>query len=96
MMGGDGVLQTIECEKSQFAPVMFRLLQSRREFLLGSGDPVNYRMWTALAPSVMEGLSSSEMPPLPSSVDNFILAYRFSDARDDENHGSGLCPVIPS
>ena len=95
-MGDDGVRRTIPCRKSQFAPVMLQMLQSRREFLLGSGDLVNYRMWTALTPSVMQGLISNDMPALPSSVEEFISAYRFSDARDEENHGSGLCPITLS
>ena len=95
-MGDDGVSRTIPCRKNEFAPVMLRMLKSRREFLLGSGDLVNYRMWTALTPSVMQGLTSNDMPALPSSVEEFISVYRLKSARDEENHGSGLCPVLLS
>ena len=95
-MGNDGVKRTIPCRKSSFATVMLTMLKKRREFLLGSGDLVNYRMWTALTPSVMQGLPSDDLPALPSSVEEFISAYRFNSARDEENHGVGLCPILLS
>ena len=95
-MDDDGMRQTIPCRKSQFGSVILQMIQKRRELLLGSGDLVNYRMWTAFTPSVMQGLISNSMSALPSSVEEFISAYRFSDARDEENHGSGLCPIMLS
>ena len=36
------------------------MIERRREFLLGSGDLANYRMWTALTPSVMQALPSDD------------------------------------
>ena len=95
-MGDDSVRRTIPCKKNEFAPVMLQILKSRREFLLGSGDLVNYRMWTAMTPGVMQGLISNDMPALPSSVKDFISAYRFKGARDEESHDSGLCPTMLS
>ena len=95
-MGDGGVAQTIPCGKHQYAPVMLRMIQSRREFLLGSSELINYRMWTAMTPHMMEGLPSIGMPGFPGSVKDFVLEYRFCGALDEENHGSGLCALMLS
>ena len=92
-MGDDGVRRIIPCRKSEFVPVMHTMIERRREFLLGSGDLPNYRMWTALAPCVMHALPSVRLPALPSSVEEFISAYRFSSPRGGEEH-QGATPLM--
>ena len=92
----DGVRRTIPCRKTQIARVVIQMLQSRREYLLGSGDLVHFRMWTALVPCFMQGLPSDQIPALPRSTDDLIAQNQFQGPRDEENEGSGLCPLIVS
>ena len=86
-IGDHGVRQKTLCTKIQIAPMMLRMVQKRREYLLGSSDLVNYRIWTALTPNVMQGLNSDEMPALPSSLREFTSTYRFNDALEQDDQG---------
>ena len=92
--GSDGVERSIPCIKDEIALVMLQMLQKRREYFLGLRHFAHFRMWTALVPSVMEGLPSDAIHALPHSVTEFVANYRFSGARDEENKGSGLTPLM--
>ena len=76
------------------APVMLRLLRSLREFLLGQDDLINFRVWTALTPTIMKGLPLNGMPSTPQSVAAFLADYRFSSPQDEMLQGSGFSPLI--
>ena len=73
---------------------MICMIEKKREYLLGLGDLVNYRVWTSLIPSVMQGLASAASSALPTSVDDFVTTYHFSGPRDEENQGSGVTPLM--
>ena len=92
--GSDGVQRTIECRKYQVVSTMLTMLRTRREYLLGLGDMGNYRLWTALIPTLTQGLPNDEIPALPQTADDFLVTYHFTNARDEENQGSGVTPLI--
>ena len=73
---------------------MFQMLEKKRESYLGSGDLVRFRLWTALASSVMQGLTHNHAQDAPSSAQEFLALYRFESARDEENRGSGYTPLV--
>ena len=75
---------------------MFRMLAKKREYYLGSGDLLRFRVWTAVANSVMQGLThdDNKEQEVPSSVPAFLALNRFESARDEENRGSGFTPLI--
>ena len=73
---------------------MFQMLEKKREYYLGRGDLVKFRVWTALASSVMQGLTHNHAQDAPSSVHEFLALYRFESARDEENRGSGFTPLV--
>ena len=81
-------------DKDKVGGVMFQMLEKKREYYLGSGDLLRYRMWTALASSVMQGLSRADALEVPSSVTTFLALNRFASARDEENKGSGYTPLV--
>ena len=92
--GGDG-MQRMKCRKNEMAPVLTKLLQKKREYLLGLGDLDNYRMWSALVPSVMQGLPSDSLPTSPQSAEGFAVGNRIQGACDEEDEGgSGLTPLM--
>ena len=68
---------------------MFQMLEKKREYYLGSGNLLRFRVWTALASSVMQGLTHNHAQEAPTSVQEFLALYRFESARDEENRGSG-------
>ena len=72
---------------------MFQMLEKKREYHLGSGNLLLFRLWTALASSVMQGLTHNESHEAPTSVQAFLALYRFASARDEENRGSGFTPL---
>lgn len=72
------------------------MLEKRKEFFLGSGETFQFRMWSALSSSCMEGLSQNGMAPLPTSAAEFLTAYRFDSPRDEENTGTGFSSLILS
>ena len=86
-MDDDGVWHTIPCRKVMVASAMLRMVRKRREYLLGLGDIIGYRAWTAMTPRVMQGLNSDKMPALPSSVNDFLSTFRFTDARNQADQG---------
>ena len=73
---------------------MFQMLEKKREYYLGRGDLLKFRVWTALANSVMQGLTHNHAQEAPSSVQEFLALYRFESARDEENRGSGFTPLV--
>ena len=73
---------------------MFQMLEKKRAYHLGSGNLLRYRVWTALASSVMQGLVHGDAQEAPTSVDSFLALYRFTSARDEENRGSGYTPIM--
>ena len=88
-----GVERAIPCDKSKIGGVVHQMVEKRREYYLGAGDIMRFRMWSALVPSCMQGLSHSDMAPLPATVTEFLAAYRYASPRDEENVGSGLAPL---
>ena len=81
-------------DKDKIGGVMFQMLEKKREYYLGSGKLLLFRMWTALAKSVMQGLAHDHAQDAPSSVQEFLALYRFESARDEENRGSGFAPLV--
>ena len=71
---------------------MHQMVEKRRQYYLGSGDLLRFRMWSALLPSCMQGLSHSDTAPLPSTATEFIAAYHFVSPHDEENT-SGFPPL---
>ena len=72
------------------------MLDKRREYYLGSGQVLMFRLWSALTFVCMQGLSSQDMPALPTTTAEFLSANRFDTPRDEENTGSGFSPLIIS
>jgi hypothetical protein len=70
------------------------MLQKKREYRLGYGELLLYRLWTALSSGVMEGLVCMDMPSIPTTVEEFLAEYRFDSPTDEENSGSGYTPLI--
>ena len=75
--------------------MLYRMLHKRREYHLGLGEIVVYRMWTALVQSIMEGLPYSALP-LPTSLQEFLAEYSFKHVNEEENRGSGISPLMLS
>ena len=73
---------------------MHQMVEKRREYYLGAGDIMRFRVWSAWVPGCMQGLSHSDVAPLPTTVTEFLAAYRYESPRDEENIGSGLAPLI--
>lgn len=69
------------------------MLEKRREYCLGSGDILRFRMWNSFTPVCMQGLSHSGIPPPPVTVAEFLAANHFATPHDEENTGSGLAPL---
>ena len=90
-----GVEKAIPCDKDKIGSVMFKLLSKRREYHLGNHELLEFRLWTALTDSIMQGLIYSDMQALrPTSVAAFLALNQFSTARDEENRGSGYTPLL--
>ena len=79
-------------DKDKIGGVMSRMLASRREYHLGSGDLLMFRVWSAFTFGIMQGLTHQEMPS--TSIDAFLDLNRFASARDEEDRGSGYSPLI--
>ena len=73
---------------------MFQMLEKRREYHLGNGELLMFRVWTALAGTVMQGLTHDDAQEAPESVEAFLALNRFTTAQDEENQGSGFTPLI--
>ena len=93
MTDADGVERAIPCDKSKIGGVVHQMVEKRREYYLGAGDIMRFRVWSALVPGCMQGLSHSDVAPLPATVTEFLAAYRYASPRDEENIGSGLVPL---
>ena len=73
---------------------MFKMLEKKREYHLGRGDLLDFRVWTALGNTVMQGLTHNEAHEAPtSSVQAFLAQYHFESARDEETE-SGYTPLV--
>ena len=95
MTDANGVERAIPCDKLKIGGVVHRMVEKRREYYLGSGDILRFRMWSAYVPSYcMQGLSHSDMAPPPTTVAEFLAAYRFDNSHDEENTGSGIAPLM--
>ena len=92
MTDDHGVERTIPCDKDKISRVVLEMVDKRREFLLGSGDLFNFRLWGALLFSCMQGLSQRDMAPPPSTVAEFLAANRFDSAHD--GGAKGLTPLM--
>ena len=88
-----GVPQPIPCRKDKMAPIILKLLRSLQEYHFGRDELLSFRMFTALTPLLMSGLSSEGMPPPPRSVNAFLTQNRFSKP-DDETGASGFTPLV--
>ena len=96
--GTDGVQRPIPCKKTEMASVMLRMLRLLREYHLGESttsgnDLIEFRMWTALTPTVMKGLPYDGAPSFAQSMVDFLAEYRFTKP-DDEKVGSGFTPLV--
>ena len=89
-----GKQRRIPCDKSKVGAVIWNMLQKKREYHLGYGELLLYRLWTALSSGVMEGLVCMDMPSIPTTVEEFLAEYRFDSPTDEENSGSGYTPLI--
>ena len=82
-------------DKDKIGGVMFQMLEKKREYYLGSGKLLLFRVWTALGKSVMQCLTHNDNTHKePKSVQEFLALYRFESARDEENRGSGFAPLV--
>ena len=70
------------------------MLEKKREYHLGKGEMLEFRVWTSSVNSVMQGLiHNSDAQAQPTTVDAFLALYRFATDRDEENLGSGFSPL---
>lgn len=97
-VGADGEHYTTACDKLTLGPNLLKMLDKRREFHLGFEQMLLYRAWTAFTHPMMQGFETvtSDDLPVPSSVDEFLCLMRFNGARDEENQGSGITPLMLS
>ena len=94
MIDEHGVRRTIPCDKDKIGNVMAQMLEKKREFYLGNGDMLMFRVWTALSNSIMQGLATQMHNTQPTSVTAFLALNHFRTPRDEENRGSGYTPLI--
>ena len=73
---------------------MYQMLEKKREYHLGKGELLSFRIWQAMTHGTMQGLAHGNMQEPPSTVGEFLALNRFVSARDEENRGSGYTPLI--
>lgn len=78
-----GVRQIIPCRKDQMAPLMLAMLRSLRAHHFGRDEFLDFRMLTALSPSLMSGLPFDGLSQPPQSVTEFLTQYGFSESEDE-------------
>ena len=100
-----GVERKIPCDKLKIGELTWTMLQSKLSFLLGDGQIQEYRLWLALVPHFMEGLSENDAALEASrsstsgtldaeeAVKDFLAIYQFKTPKDEEGGGSGLTPL---
>ena len=71
----------VPCNKSEIGRVVHQMVEKMREYFLGSGDIIQFRMWTAWVPNCMQGLSHSDTTPLPATATDFLAACTNSPVR---------------
>ena len=61
-------------DKYKVGGVMSRMLEKKREYYLGSGDLLMFRLWSGLVNCIMQGLAHSDghAQPQPTSVHEFL------------------------
>ena len=96
LMSFGGTVQTVCCDAPQdnIARVVLQMLEKRREYYLGSGELLHFRMWSAISHRIMQGLSQSGIVTPPATVAEFLIANRFNSAHENEKSGSGFGPLM--
>ena len=85
---------SIPGDRDKIGGVVFKMLEKKREYHLGSGDLLRFRVCTALGNSAMQGLTHHKtQEEAPTSVAPFLALYRFESALEEENRGSGYKPL---
>ena len=80
--------KAIPCDKGKIAPMIWQMLQKRRQHALAFEEPLVYRFCTAFVPGVMNGLPCEDLE-LPQTLAAFLEEYRSDPVRagvglDDE------------
>ena len=88
-----GEHRAIPCDKEKVGSVIWKMLQKRREYELGSEAILPFRLWTAFSSGIMQGLFCNEMASIPTSVEQYLAEYRFESPIDEQNCGSGFTPL---
>ena len=96
MPDDNGGQRTIPCDKDKIGTIVFHMMEKRREYYLGSGDLLRFRVWSAFSFSCMQGLSQCDMAPSPATVTDFLEANRFDSPTDEEGARAttGFTPLM--
>ena len=66
---------TIPCDRVAIGAIMLQMLDKKIEYEADAGDRDKSRVWRALTPHFMHGLSSDAIRPAPEKVLEFLAAF---------------------